>query len=121
MNNNLNNPWNENICCCNKCSSNIIYVGPTGPTGPTGPQGIQGVTGPTGPQGIQGVTGPTGPQGIQGVTGPTGPQLTLTIGTVTTGAPGTQASATIIGNAPNLILDLVIPQGPTGPTGPAAA
>lgn len=97
MNNNLNNPWNENICCCNKCSSNIIYVGPTGPTGPTGPQGIQGVTGPT------------------------GPQLTLTIGTVTTGAPGTQASATIIGNAPNLILDLVIPQGPTGPTGPAAA
>jgi len=72
--------------------------GATGPTGATGPQGIEGPTGPIGPQGIEGPTGPTGPAGIQGATGPTGdtgPAPTLAIGTVTTGAPGTQASVTI--------------------------
>ena len=52
-------------------------------------------------------------------TGPTGPQgetPTITIGTVTTGAPGTQASASIDGTAPNFTLNLTIPQGPTGPS-----
>ena len=39
----------------------------------------------------------------------------LTIGTVTTGAPGTEAEATITGTSPNFILNLTIPQGPTGP------
>ena len=51
-------------------------------------------------------------------TGPTGPASetpTLTIGTVTTGDPGTEASATITGTTPNYILNLTIPQGPTGP------
>ena len=54
-------------------------------------------------------TGPIGP------TGPTGAIPTLTIGTVTTGAPGTDASATITGTAPDFVLNLTIPQGPTGP------
>lgn len=51
-------------------------------------------------------------------TGPTGPQgetITLTIGTVTTGAPGTPAEASITGTSPNYVLNLTIPQGPTGP------
>ena len=64
----------------------LDFVIPQGPTGPTGPQGLTGTTGP------QGLTGATGPAGS---TGPTGPAPTLTIGTVTTGAPGTQASVTI--------------------------
>ena len=50
-----------------------------------------------------------------GPTGPTGATPTLTIGTVTTGDPGTEASATITGTAPDFVLDLTIPQGPTGP------
>ena len=62
------------------------------------------------------LTGPTGPQGEIGPTGPVGEAPTLTIGTVTTGAPGTDASATITGVAPNYVLNLTIPQGPTGPT-----
>lgn len=70
-----------------------------------------GITGPTGPAG-----GPTGATGATGATGPTGPAPTLAIGTVTTGDPGTSASATITGTAPNYILNLTIPQGPTGPT-----
>ena len=81
-------------------------------TGPIGPQGIPGTEGPTGPQGLQGL------QGIQGPTGPTGPSgdtPTLEIGTVTTGEPGTEASASISGTAPNYVLNLTIPQGPTGP------
>ena len=56
-------------------------------------------------------TGPTGPIGL---TGPTGATPVLTIGTISTGAPGTQAAATITGNAPNYVLNLTIPQGPTG-------
>lgn len=53
------------------------------------------------------------------ITGPTGGVLpNLTIGTVTTGVPGTEGSATIRGTSPNFILDLIIPQGPTGETGP---
>lgn len=60
-----------------------------------------------------GITGPTGPTGPQGIAGET---PTLTIGTVTTGEPGTQAAASITGVAPNYVLNLTIPQGPTGPT-----
>lgn len=52
-----------------------------------------------------------------GATGPAGDVVTptLTIGTVTTGAPGTDATATITGTAPDFVLNLTIPQGPTGP------
>ena len=39
--------------------------------------------------------GPTGPAGVAGLDGATGPAPTLAIGTVTTGAPGTNASVTI--------------------------
>lgn len=77
------------------------FVIPQGPTGPTG------ITGPTGAVGEVGATGPTGPSGET---------PTLTIGTVTTGEPGTDAEATITGTAPNYVLNLTIPQGPTGPT-----
>lgn len=45
------------------------------------------------------------------------PGLTLTIGTVTTGTPGSQAAASITGVSPNFILNLTIPQGATGPQG----
>lgn len=98
-------------------------VGPTGPTGPAGPMGFPGVpgvpgaTGPTGPTGPEGgPTGPTGATGATGATGNDGATPTLTIGTVTTGDPGTEAAATITGTAPNFVLNLTIPQGPTGST-----
>ena len=60
----------------------------------------------------------TGPQGITGPTGPTGATPVITIGTVTTGNPDTQAAASITGTPPNFVLNLTIPQGATGPTGP---
>ena len=104
----------------------IIPRGDTGPTGATGPTGVLGPTGATGeagPTGPTGATGPIGPTGVVGPTGATGPTgeagqtPTLTIGTVTTGAPGSAAQASISGTAPNFVLNLTIPQGPTGPTG----
>lgn len=63
--------------------------------------------------------GPAGPAGATGATGPAGPANTLTIGTVTTLTPGSSATATVSGTAPNQTLDLGIPQGATGATGGA--
>ena len=63
----------------------------TGDQGPQGPQGLTGPQGPIGPTGPQGEIGPTGATGADGET------PVLTIGTVTTGAPGTDAEATITG------------------------
>ena len=51
----------------------------------------------------------TGPAGTNGET------PTLTIGTVNTGAPGSQGSATSTGDAQNYTLNLANPQGHTGP------
>lgn len=86
-------------------------VGPAGPTGPQGEQGDQGIQGIQGTQGIQGETGDTG------ATGATGPANTLTIGTVTTVAPGGSATATVTGTAPNQTLNLGLPRGDQGPSG----
>ena len=58
-----------------------------------------------------GSVGPTGP------TGPAGP-ATITVGTTTTGEPGTNASVTNVGTNENVILNFSIPAGATGPTGP---
>lgn len=41
----------------------------------------------------------------------------MSVGNVTTGDPGTQASVTNVGTLNKAILDFVIPQGPTGATG----
>jgi len=99
-------------------TGDVGATGPTGPTGPTGLAGDVGAIGPTGPTGPTGLTGDVGATGPTGPTGPTGAAAetpTLTIGTVTTGDPGTEATASITGTSPNFVLNLTIPQGPTGP------
>ena len=45
----------------------------------------------------------------------------MTVGNVTTGAPGTQATVTNSGTTTGAILDFAIPQGITGPTGAEGA
>lgn len=79
------------------------------------PKGDQGDVGPIGPE------GPQGEQGIQGAVGPAGPANSLEIGTVFTGAEGSEASASITGDSPNQILNLTIPRGDVGPQGPIGA
>jgi hypothetical protein len=46
--------------------------------------------------------------------------FTLGIGTVTTGAPGSSAAASVTGPSPHWLLNLTLPQGATGPAGPPA-
>jgi hypothetical protein len=58
--------------------------------------------------------GSTGPAGA---TGPAGTAATIAIGTVTTGAAGTQASVTNSGTANAAVLNFTIPQGADGGSG----
>ncbi|MGO4666579.1 hypothetical protein [Bosea sp. 2RAB26] len=55
-----------------------------------------------------------------GGVGPAGPANSLAVGTVTTGAAGAPAAASITGAAPSQTLNLTIPRGDTGATGDAA-
>lgn len=58
-----------------------------------------------------GGTGPVGPQG------PAGPGATLTIGTVTTLAPGASATVVNVGTPTNAVWDIGIPRGADGAGG----
>ena len=51
---------------------------------------------------------------LSALVGPAGPPNELAIGTVTTGAPGSAAAASITGTAPSQVLNLTIPTGATG-------
>lgn len=68
------------------------------------------------------VDGALGPD-LRGATGQDstvpGPANELSIGTVSTGAPGSQAAVTITGTAPNQTLGFAIPRGDQGVRGPA--
>lgn len=79
--------------------------------GPTGPQGEQG------PKGDPGDQGPQGPAGEDGQPGPAGQAATITVGSTTTGAPGTQAQVTNTGTENAAIFNFTIPQGEQGPKG----
>lgn len=62
----------------------------------------------------QGPQGPRGPQGVQGIQGEKGDTGELSIGTVTTGDAGSQASVVNVGTSTDAILDFVIPRGDQG-------
>jgi len=68
-----------------------------------------------------GETGATGPQGPTGPAGADGEAATVTVGTTTTGAPGTEASVTNVGTATDAILNFVIPAGEAAEITPGAA
>ena len=110
--------------------------GPEGPQGPKGDQGIQGPEGPQGPKGSTGLQGEVGPKGDTGDTGPEGPKgdkgdkgdegpastvpgpaNNLTVGTVTTGAAGSNVSVTVTGSSPNQAINFTIPRGAQGAKG----
>lgn len=76
-----------------------------------GPKGEKGEKGDTGSQGPQGV------QGLQGLQGPAGNAATITIGSVTTSAPGTSAQVTNRGTSSAAVLDFVLPKGKDGADG----
>ena len=83
-------------------------IGPPGPTGPTGPAG------PTGPKGDTGDTGLKGDKGDTGDTGTSGAAATVTVGSVTTGAPGSNATVVNAGTASAAVFNFTIPRGDPG-------
>ena len=64
---------------------------------------------------VKGAKGDTGDKGDKGDKGDTA--LTVTLGTVTTGNAGTDASVTNSGTNTDLVLDFVIPRGDKGEAG----
>lgn len=85
--------------------------------GPKGDKGEKGDTGAKGAAGAQGPQGPQGVQGLQGLQGPAGNAATITIGSVTTSAPGTSAKVTNSGTSSAVVLDFVLPKGKDGADG----
>lgn len=92
-------------------------------TGPEGPAGFSPVATVTKVDNVTTITitdedGTTTAQILDGTNGQNGQNNTLTIGTVTTGV---NPSATITGDSPNQVLNLVLPKGDAGATGQAGA
>lgn len=76
--------------------------------GEKGDQGLQGV------QGVQGVKGDTGAKGDRGATGAA---ATIRIGTVTTGASGSEAVVTNVGTDNDAVFNFRLPRGEKGADG----
>ena len=106
--------------------------GDTGTKGERGEQGPQGLQGPQGAKGDKGdaftyadftqeqlaaLKGPKGDKGDAGAKGDTGAAASIKIGTVTTGAAGSNASVTNSGTASNVVLDFTLPRGEDGADG----
>ena len=68
-------------------------------------------------RGEQGKQGVQGPPGEKGSPGEPGQAATVQVGSVTTGAAGSQASVVNSGTSNAAVLDFTIPQGETGPQG----
>ena len=92
--------------------------GPQGPAGADGQDGAQGPKGEQGPAGQDGARGERGPQGPAGADGKDGAAATISVGTVTTGAPGSSASVVNAGTSNAAVLNFTIPRGATGEQGP---
>ena len=74
-------------------------------------------TGPQGPTGATGARGPRGFQGEKGAKGDTGAAATITLGSVSTGAAGSNASIVNTGDDHNAVYNFTIPRGAKGDTG----
>ena len=82
--------------------------------GDKGQQGLQGIKGDKGEQGLQGIKGDKGEQGRDGANAV---NPNFTIGTVTTLPSSSDATVTLTGTYPNLVLNFGIPRGADGSGG----
>lgn len=97
--------------------SPITIKGIKGDPGEKGDKGDRGEQGAQGIQGPRGIQGEQGERGVQGAQGPAGNAATITIGNVTTSAPGTSAQVTNRGTSSAAVLDFVLPKGKDGADG----
>lgn len=72
---------------------------------------------PEGEQGEPGEPGPPGEDGTDGTDGTDGIAATITVGTVTTGAPGSLVTFVNVGTPTAAVINVSIPQGATGAPG----
>ena len=73
--------------------------------------------GNTGAQGVPGPSGAPGRDGADGAPGADGQDATIAIGTVTTGAAGSEAAVTNTGTPSAAVFNFTIPRGATGAAG----
>lgn len=88
--------------------ANKAYVDSVSTNGLQGPQGEPGVEGPQGPEGDPGPTGEAGAAGAA---------ATIEVGSVTTGAAGTDVIIVNSGTSSAAVFDITIPRGNTGAAG----
>ena len=91
--------------------------GEQGIKGDKGEQGIKGDKGDKGDKGEQGLQGIKGDKGEQGRDGANAVNPNFTIGTVTTLPSNSDATVTLTGTYPNLVLNFGIPRGADGSGG----
>ena len=92
-------------------------------TGAPGSEAVITVTG-TAQDAVLNITlpqGGQGPAGLPGTNGTPGAAATISIGTITTGAPGSEAAVSNTGTASAAMLAITIPQGAQGTVGPPGA
>jgi hypothetical protein len=77
----------------------------------------KGLKGASGTRGATGAAGATGTAGTAGAAGAAAAPASVTVGSVTTGAPGSQAAVTNTGTPSDAKLSFVIPQGVAGQKG----
>lgn len=82
------------------------------------PAGAQGATGPAGTTGQTGANGTTGPAGAPGSNGANGTAATVSVGTVSSLAPGTTPTVINAGTNSAAVFNFGIPAGAPGPAGP---
>jgi len=90
------------------------FVIPTGNDGVDGEDGRDGVDGYTPIKGTDYFDGVDGEDGFIGFDGDDGVSATITVGTITTGEPYTNAIVTNVGTELDAIFDITIPKGAAG-------
>ena len=106
----------------NLLTESETMTGPQGPPGPPGPAGFSPVATVTQNAGsatitITDATTTSSATVYDGQDGTDGAAATITVGSTTTGEPGTQASVTNSGSSSAAVLDFVIPKGAKGDQG----
>lgn len=117
MDNAKNYSENVNVFTPSVSSDGVLsWTNKAGLTNPASVN-IKGAKGDQGLQGVQGVQGVKGEKGDTGARGATGAAASIRIGTVTTGAAGSNASVTNSGTASDVVLDFTLPRGNDGKDG----
>ena len=119
---------NSGSCCCPVLNFTIpegergqdgasatITIGTTTTGSPGSPASV--TNSGTAQNAILNFTIPAGQNGKDGINGKDGTSATVTVGTTTTGSPGSPASVTNSGTAQNAILNFTIPAGQNGKDG----